>query len=87
MPATAAQLYDGLYRLGTEDRIDQIFPSVIAKLTEFKMVEKGSDRPRLTEYGQKCYRIMESGDETISELDDLAAQEFGQQQTQGSQQQ
>lgn len=76
MPATSQQLYDGLYRRGNEDRIDRIFPSVIAKLTEFGMVEKGSSPPRLTEYGRKCYRIMESRDDEIPELDDLARREY-----------
>ncbi len=75
MPATSQQLYDGPDRLGNEDRIDQIFPSVIAKLTEFGMVEKGSNPPRLTEYGRKCYRIMESCDGAIPELDDYAREE------------
>jgi hypothetical protein len=83
MPATSQQLYDGLYRLGNEDRIDQIFPSVISKLTEFGMVEKESTPPRLTEYGHKCYRIMESGDDAVRELDDLAHQEYEQDLSQG----
>ncbi len=55
MPVTADQLYDGLYRLGNEDRVDQIFPSVITQLTVWGIVEKASDPPRLTDYGRKCY--------------------------------
>ena len=49
------------------------------------MVEKGSNPPGLTDYGRKCYRIMESGDDAIPERDDLAAMEFEQSQRDDSQ--
>ena len=77
MPATSEQLWDAIYRIGTEDgTADKIQPAVIAKLIEFKMVElSATGLPHLTPYGEKCFVIMESGDGEVPELNDLAAME------------
>jgi hypothetical protein len=77
MPATSEQLWDAIYRLGSEDgTADKIQPAVIAKLIEFKIAEFGATGlPQLTPYGKKCYVIMESGDGEVPELDDMAAME------------
>jgi hypothetical protein len=84
MPATAEQLWDAIECLYNEDgTADKIQPGVIAKLIEFKMVELGANGlPQLTEYGQKCYTIFESGDDSMTEIDDLAAMAFEQRQQQ-----
>jgi hypothetical protein len=77
MPATSEQLWDAIYRIGTEDgTADKIQPAVIAKLIEFKMVElSATGLPQLTPYGEKCFVIMESGDGEVPELNDMAAME------------
>ena len=77
MPATSEQLWDAIERIYNEDgTADKIQPAVIAKLIEFKMLElSATGLPQLTEYGQKCYVILESGDETMTEIDDWAAME------------
>ena len=77
MAATAEQICDALYRIGTEDgTADRTLPSVIAKLIEFKMVTLDSTGlPQLTPYGEKCFTVIESGDGEIWEIDDLAALE------------
>ena len=75
MPPTSDQLWDAIERIynGTAD---QILPAVIAKLIEFKMVElSATGLPQLTGYGDKCFLILESGDDTWTEIDDLAAME------------
>ena len=84
MPATADQLWDAIYRLGTtDDPVTDLSPEVIAKLIGFKMAElSATSLPQLTEYGQKCYVIFESGDDSITEIDDLAALEDQQRQQQ-----
>jgi hypothetical protein len=72
MPPTSEQLWDAIERLAHEDgTADRIFPSVVAKLIEFK-----------SEYGQKCYGIFESGDDSMTEIDDMAFLEFQQSQQQ-----
>lgn len=77
MPPTSEQLWDALYRIGSEDAAaDKISPGVIAKLIEFKMAELGATGlPQLTAYGEKCYVVMESGDGVVPELNDMAAME------------
>ena len=77
MPATSEQFWDAIERIYNEDgTADKIQPAVIAKLIEFKMLElSATGLPQLTEYGQKCYVILESGDETMTEIDDWAAME------------
>ena len=84
MPATSEQLWDAIYRIGTEDgTADNIQPAVIAKLIEFKMVELNfTGLPQLTPYGEKCFVIMESGNGVVPELNDMAAMEAPQQQQQ-----
>ena len=57
---------------------------MIAKLIEFKMVTLDkAGLPRLTEYGHKCYGIFQSGDASMTEIDDLAFMEFQQSQCNG----
>jgi hypothetical protein len=52
---------------------------VVAKLIEFKMVTLDkAGLPQLTEYGHKCYGIFQSGDDSMTEIDDLAFLEFQQ---------
>jgi hypothetical protein len=82
MPPTSEQLWDAIGRLAHEDgTADRIFPSVVAKLIEFKMVTLDkSGLPQLTEYGHKCYGIFESGDDSMTEIDDLAFVEHQQRQ-------
>ena len=82
MPPTSELLWDAIGRIYNEDgRADKILPAVIAKLIEFKMVTLDNARlPRLSEYGQKCYRIFETGDDSMTEIDDLAAMEDQQRQ-------
>jgi len=77
MLPTAEQLWNAIERIAHEDgAADKILPAVIAKLIEFKMVELSTtDLPQLTPYGEKCYLILESGDDTWTEIDDLAAME------------
>ena len=78
MPPTSDQLWDAIERIYNEDgTADRIFPSVVAKLIEFKMVTLDkAGLPQLTEYGHKCYVIFESGDDSMTEIDDLAFVEF-----------
>jgi len=76
MPATSQQLWDAIYRLRTDDDTAMIAPDVIDKLIEFKMVELGAaGLPHLTGYGENCFLILESGDDSTTEIDDLAAVE------------
>ena len=77
MPATSEQLWDAITRIYNEDgTADRIAPAVIARLIEFKMVElNAAGLPQLTPYGDKCFLVLESGDDTTSEIDDLAAME------------
>ena len=77
MPPTSEQLWDAIERIYNEDgTADRIFPSVVAKLIEFKMLTLDkAGLPQLTEYGHKCYRMFESGDDSPTEIDDLAAME------------
>jgi hypothetical protein len=84
MPATSEQLWDAIYRIGTEDgKADKIQPAVIAKLIEFKMATlSATGLPLLTPYGEKRFVIMESGDGEVPELNDIAAMEAQQQQQQ-----
>jgi hypothetical protein len=57
---------------------------VVAKLIEFKMVTLDkAGLPQLTEYGHKCYGIFESGDDSMTEIDDVAAMEDQQRQGNG----
>src|SRR4051812_4877522 len=80
MAVTSAQLWDPLQRLAHEDGpADRLFPPVVAKLIEFKMVTLDkAGLPQLTDYGQTCYSMYESGDDTMTPIDDLAALEFEQ---------
>ena len=82
MPATSDQLWDAIYSIYNEDgTADKILPDVIATLIEFKMVElSATGLPQLTAYGEKCYLISETGDESMTEIDDLAALEDQQRQ-------
>ncbi len=78
MLPTSDQLWDAIVRIynedGTADKM--ILPAVIAKLIEFKMAELNSiGLPQLTEYGEKCYLTLESGDDSMTEIDDMAALE------------
>jgi hypothetical protein len=84
MPATSEQLWDAIDRICNEDgTADKILPAVIAKLIEFKMVElSASGLPQLTDYGEKCYVVLESGDGVVPELNDMAAMEDQQRQQQ-----
>ena len=77
MSTNSEQLWDAIYRIGSEDgAADKIPPGVIAKLIELKMVELSSTGlPQLTPYGEKCYVVMESGDGMVPELSDMAAME------------
>ena len=85
MPPTSEQLWDAIERIYNEDgTADRIFPSVVAKLIEFKMVTLDkAGLPQLTEYGHKCYGIFQSGDDSMTEIDDLAAMEDQQRQGNG----
>ena len=82
MPPTSEQLWDAIDRIYNEDgTADKVLPAVIAKLIEFKMVELGATGlPQLTGYGDKCFLILESGEDTWTEIDDLAAMEVQQRQ-------
>jgi hypothetical protein len=82
MPPTSEQLWDAIERIYNEDgTADRIFPSVVAKLIEFKMVTLDkAGLPQLTEHGHKCYRIFESGDDAPTEINDVAAMEYQQRQ-------
>jgi hypothetical protein len=84
MPATSEQLWDAIYRIGSEDgTADKIQPAVITKLIDFKMVELSvTGLPQLTPHGEKCFVIMESGDGEVPKLNDLAGMEAQQQQQQ-----
>jgi hypothetical protein len=77
MPVTADQLWDAIYSIYNEDgTADKILPGVIAKLIEFKMVELSANGlPQLTAYGERCYLVSETGDNTVTEIDDVAAME------------
>jgi hypothetical protein len=84
MQPTSVQLWDAIYHLGADDlAADNIPPAVIDKLIEFKMVEmSATSLPQLTPYGEKCYIEMESGDDVVPELNDMAAMEDQQRQQQ-----
>ena len=77
MSATADQLWDAIERIYNEDgTADKMPPATVAQLIEFKMVElSATGLPQLTAYGEKCFLILESGDDVRNEIDDLAAME------------
>jgi hypothetical protein len=78
MTTKSEQLWDAIYRIGSEDgTADKMPPGVIAKLIEFNMVELGATGlPQLTAYGEKCFTVMESGGGVVPELNDIAAMEY-----------
>jgi hypothetical protein len=80
MPPTSEQLWDAIYRIGSEDgTADKILPTAIAKLIEFKMAAlSATGIPQLTAYGAKCFTVIESGDGIVHELKDMAAVEYEQ---------
>jgi hypothetical protein len=84
MPPTSEQLWDAIERIYNEDgTADRIFPSVVAKLIEFKMVElSATGLPQLTGYGDRCFLMLQSGDDMWTEIDDVAAIEDQQRQQQ-----
>src|SRR5688572_13122217 len=59
------QLWAALYDLGTETKGD---PDAVMRLIELGIATVGMDGPELTAHGQKCFRIMESGEGQIPEL-------------------
>jgi hypothetical protein len=74
MVASAERHWDAIYRLGTDDVVDELSADVIAKLIEFKMAEISDDgSPRLTPYVDKCFLVMTSDDGVVPELNDIAA--------------
>ena len=69
-------LWAALYDIGNDEpTVPEIAPDIVAKLIEFKVVErKATGLPVLTDYGRKCYKIMESGNDVyIPGLDDPQA--------------
>ena len=62
----SGQLWAALYDLGTKAKAD---PDAVMGLIELGIAGVGTDGPELTEYGQKCFTIMESGEGEIPELD------------------
>lgn len=76
MTYTHGGLWAALYDIGNDEpTVPDIAPVIITKLIELKVVErKATGLPVLTEYGRKCYNVMESGkDVYIPGLDDPQA--------------
>lgn len=68
---TPEEIYDGLYRIGSEDGSADLVPrEVVFQLVGFKMVTTDENaKLRLTPYGEKCYSVMESGDGRVTEFE------------------
>lgn len=63
MSPTIEALADAVYRLGTEEPVDDIRFDVWKQLTELKMIERGpKGEPQLTTHGEKTFTAIESGD-------------------------
>jgi hypothetical protein len=76
MPATSEQLWDAIYRIGTEDgTADKIQPTVIAKLIGFKMVERWSVESGYVFSLARSFRFLSAGF-TISESPETAPVEW-----------
>jgi hypothetical protein len=75
MNYTSGDLWGALYDIGNDEPfVPEIPQEIVARLIELKIVElKATGLPILTEYGRKCYSIMESGkDVIVPGLDDPA---------------
>jgi hypothetical protein len=64
-----SELWRALYSVGSEDD-SEAKPEAITRLYELGMVEMGDGTPRLTDYGEKCFVVMESGDGEVPERDE-----------------
>lgn len=71
MDITSEQLYDALYRVGSEDgTAAAIRPEVLQQLIAFRMVSvDGDGMAHLTPHGDKCYTAMESGDGRVTQFE------------------
>jgi hypothetical protein len=61
-------LYNALYRIGADDDGQRIQPNILDQLVAFKMVDIVGGTPQLTDYGDKCFVVIESGDGLITEF-------------------
>jgi hypothetical protein len=77
MPVTAEHCWDAIYRIGADDlESDNIPMDIVTRLIAFKMVILGSDGiPHFTDYGEKCFAVLFSGEGSVLELNNLAAME------------
>jgi hypothetical protein len=64
------QLYDALYRIGADEDGPPLSSDIVAQLVAWKrkMVEMIDGTPQLTPYGEKCFVVIESGDEIVTEI-------------------
>ena len=60
--------YDTLYRVGADEDGPPLSPGIVAQLVAFGMVEIVDGVPQLTEYGDKCFVVIESGDGIVTEF-------------------
>jgi len=71
MKPSAADLYDALYLIGNEaGTASDIRQFMIDFLVALGIAEIGADgKPYLTDYGDKCYFIVESGYGRVAEFE------------------
>ena len=67
-PTESGQLWGTLYTIGTDDG-EPLEHLAVTRLFELGIAEMGDNGPRLTAYGQKCFKVMESGDGEVPELE------------------
>ena len=61
-------LYDALYRIGADEDGPPLSAGIVAQLVAFKMVEIVDGASQLTDYGDKCFVVIESGDGIVTEF-------------------
>jgi hypothetical protein len=66
----SGRLWGTLYTLGINDGAP-LEHWAVTRLFELGIAEMGSDGPRLTAYGEKCFVVMESGDGEVPELEPM----------------
>jgi hypothetical protein len=67
MSPSSEQLWAAVYTLGADDG-EPLDHAAVTRLFELGIAEMGSDGPRLTAYGERCFVVMESGDGEVPEL-------------------
>jgi hypothetical protein len=72
MRIESEELYGALWQIGAEFEGEPLpRREILDRLAELKIVEVQPDgRPTLTEYGERCYAVMESGEGDIPEFEE-----------------